>query len=83
MRTSVGIAVMVPSSLELSAFSFAQEIPPACHGKGSSPSPSSAPESDPQAGSYRGLMRAEALRMLPLPSWDNGDHMLSTFTRVG
>lgn len=74
---------MVPSSLELSAFSFAQKIPPACHGKGSSPSPSSAPESDPQAGSYRGLMRAEALRMLPLPLWDNGDHDAVHFYQGG
>lgn len=83
MRTSVGTAVMVPSSLELSPFSFAQKIPPTCHGKGRPPSPSSAPESGPQAGSYRGFMRAEVLRMLPLPSWDNGDHDAVHFYQGG
>lgn len=65
---------MVPSSLELSPFSFAQKIPPHMSWEGKTTFPSSAPESGPQAGSYRGFMRAEVLRMLPLPSWDNGDH---------
>ena len=83
MRTSKGPAVMVPSSLELSPFSFAQKIPPTRHGKGSPPSPSSAPESGPQAGSYRGFMRAEVLRVLPLPSWDKGDHDAVHFYQGG